>query len=299
MDVAASAASYLGSSAMMVEVAPEVTASSSSLAVVATEPIVRSARPAPVIIVLPSAARPRADRSLSDLVAQELRRDAMVAAAATASTGPEKRDAAPAGSMTDDDGGDETVDVNRAVIAMHDERIARLKHQIAAFVVEGRAVAQIGFLRARLQRAEAARRVAAVRSGVDGAPGKRSDRVTASTAPSGAGRPTLYPHATSRSSAAVREGVTKAARYVPAWSAPATGAAERVVDLDRADRHLTATTHHIRRLLATARQALSAKDVADAAGGRVHSAAPVRMAGLLRWEGSENWSLADCAGSRA
>ena len=307
MGVVASTALYLGSSLTVVGAAPEMPAESRPPS--PTTPLAGSAGGwmaehglTPTIVVLPSAARPRSLRSIRELVAEEVRRDTV----ALAGTG-----GSVAGGTTIAEPDDGTADVNAAVIAAHDERITYLRRQIADFVADGRAAPQIGFLQARLRRAQAARHIATTRSGMAeglGEPGPAIEIAAVLRAPR-----VRSLHTSSGADAALPRPIV--ARLAASRSRQVAGAPIRTVSLQREDRafgravphasvhghapvHASVqsadASHHVRRLLAAARRALEAGDGASTPA----ASTPVRLAGLMQWEGSDRWSLIDCPTSK-
>jgi hypothetical protein len=226
----------------------------------------------PTIIVLPLAARPRTMRSLSEFIADEVRRDAAARVGVDAGG-----DDQPAADPDLDDPPKPAADLNSAVIAAHDERIACLQRQIAIHVTDGGSKTQVGFLLARLHRAQAARRVAALRSGVASPPDAAQPSLALAAAKPAPHR--LAAGATAR----VGAGALPRSAGVLVAATPGSTASPNP--------HRTETSRHVRRLLATARQALEG---ADPVAGSAAPARPISLAGLMQWEGSDTWSLADC-----
>lgn len=251
------------------------------------------ARAAPVVFDLPATARAA---SLDEAIAQEVARDAVTHSSAGLTIADSLADGRADGAL------------NEAVIAAHDARIAMLRQRIDATTADGAAGRiELAALQLRLHRAEAARRIALARAG-DNTPAEAPQDVTAhvttSTVETQAVRVSApaKPHpGVSRPPSPRTPAVRRIAVPVHPRSAHATSAL-RVASTSNllADHGAGATLHHVpvgpetadaaghvRRLLAAARRVLEA----DAAVHPPH----VALAGLMHWEGSETWSLADCA----
>ena len=241
---------------------------------ISTPPAEGSAR-GYVILDVPKFDGAAGTRSLSDAIAEEMKRYSLP---------PGARDLPPGGSLSTDP----PEDLDNAVVASHEARIAAIKDRIETLRTgkDAAAGAQLRDLATRLKRAEAARKLAAARLAL-GEPPRAAPRIeapaleiakpTAARALHGAGKsPTR--------SIARRTGIATARQLAGAsrvrWS-PANAARPPLHRTNARTTHANnANLDRARRLLTIARKTLTATD---------HP--PLRLAGLWQWAGSENWSL--------
>lgn len=148
---------------------------------------------------------------------------------------------------------DEADDLAASVVVAHEERIAVLKRHLAAARDRRSTAPQVADLRARLRRAEAARGLAMRRLEF-------------------AGQQAFAAHRDGLAAATLRASSTAASM-------------QTAVVLDGVGDRAESAAYR----LAQARQSLGKARAILTAEGR----APVALAGLMTWEGSDRWSLAD------
>ena len=333
MDSLASTAIYLASS-LTIAHAPR-TVDSAPTATVISRPIAREGKAASADILVnvnPFAlARSRGGKSLSEAIADEVRRDALDSSAGNAETTlllDSERDDVRDRSLTED------------VAATHDARIDFITRRMEELRLKGPSAAPLlSRLDIKLHMAIAARRLAVAREAignlpVDCAPGVDFDACR--SAPIAVAANTVTDHRRARHTQPRRSGVshhTASATTLAAsvLSSPsnkaASGATERHFGVDtrhmpdihrdparwtpdrldqetarpsasvllaarKATRHGSAegatgdASDHARRLLAAARRLLE-----NDAASLIQP--DIKLAGLLHWEGSETWSLAN------
>lgn len=279
-----------------------------------------------------AAARARGGKSLSEAIADVVRRDAVEGSSIDAGTGLSLDPERPQDdeSLSDD------------ITAAHDARIAFIRQRMDELRPRGAPAApRLEQLNAKLRLAMAARCLAVAREAsehllrhadsaaagaclpaplavaADAAPARRRPGHDRSRPPSahhrtavdmaGASVPPPPPGATAATSgrpsskgvaskgvASNRRGPSRRVSAGDPASASALASTSTIHPMRGATRHpadVAGASDRARRLLATARHLLE-----DASH---HSHSDVRLAGLLHWQGSDTWSLADCARSTA
>lgn len=313
MDGLASTAIYLASS---LTIAPHTTYPVRNVVVTLSAPILRAeTASATVDLVNPFAvARAHGGKSLDEAIAQEVARDAVDRPA------------------SDDDAGfapyperDDDQSLSKDVAAAHEARIAVIRRKMDELRLEGASkTASLVRLGVKLRLATAAKRLAVAREAIDHLPAYcgplDSDACDAAPVavamprhqasrrgrprplpigyhhePAGMSMATLRPPpdrvaGTYRATVPDRLHAGAAARRAVGGSLPHPAA--QALARRGSGRAAGDASAHVRRLLATARHLLE--------DGTVHPPhVGVELAGLLHWDGSETWSLADYPRSTA
>ena len=189
--------------------------------------------------------------------------------------------------------------LNASVLALHDQRIGVLRGRIDELREERAGAGVISELGAKLRRAEAARHLAVARVALAACAEKRVCAPVAKVAATEPPRPTQSPSSrrilaskalSIMSPRQAKLGAAKLLNYGHEFTAteahlPIARAFPEPAVAEPGIKTKEEGLARSRRLLAKARAALGSLPHAE-------SEAPIRLAGLWQWEGSEQWSLA-------